>query len=616
MPGIVGMISRRAPEECANLVKAMTATMEHEAFYVSGTYSAPEMGIYTGWAVHGNSFAPSQPLLNEQGDVALILSGECFLDSKTGAELRQKGHQLGTSKATWLIHLYEEQGIQFFGNLNGLFSGVLIDKRQKKAFLFNDRYGIERIYWHEAADAIYFASEAKAVLRVLENLRSFDEEGVAQYLTFGCTLESRTLFRAIETMPGASLWSFEKGTCHKRRYFSPETWERQPVRSADDFQAEFQATLKRILPRYFEFNSQFGISLTAGLDSRMIMACRPETEQKPVSFTYSGERLDTLDTRIARRVAGVCGLEHHALHIGPDFFADFPAIADRTVYLTDGSFGILGAHEIYMSRLARQLVPVRITGNFGGEVLRCVSNFKPEPLADGLVNARLFPMMRSSIEQRAGMKEHEITFAAFREVPGYLFGNLQAGRSQIGFRTPYMDNELVSLAYQAPEGLRRSRAPGLLLVRKNDPSLAAIPTDKADLGNSRGLDGFIRRAFEKVTFKLDYYNNEGFPSWLSPLDPLIHGVASGLGILGRHKHLHYRRWFRQRLAAYLNEALDEACRLGSPFWNIGFLKRMAPDHASGRKNYVLEINAVLTLRSIERQMFQELPRKLEPVAKR
>ena len=175
--------------------------MEHESFYDSGMYSVPEMGIYAGWVAHENSFAAGQPFFNERRDVVLLFSGECFVDPETRTGLRQKGHELGQAAGSWLVHLYEEEGDRFFEKLNGLFSGLLIDKRQGKAFLFNDRYGVERIYWHETKDATYFASEAKALLRVLPELRAFDREGVAQFLTFGCTLGQRTLFRGVQLLP-------------------------------------------------------------------------------------------------------------------------------------------------------------------------------------------------------------------------------------------------------------------------------------------------------------------------------------------------------------------------------------------------------------------------------
>src|SRR6266446_2399973 len=360
MPGIVGIVSQRQSEECQNLVTSMVSSMEHESFYDSGTYSVPEMGIYAGWVAHENSFAAGQPFFNEQRDVVLLLSGECFVDPETRTDLKRKGHELRPAIGNWLVHFYEEEGDQFFEKLNGLFSGLLIDKRQSMAFLFNDRYGAERIYWHETNDATYFASEAKALLRILPELRGFDEEGVAQFLNYRCTLDWRTLFRGVQLLPGASVWSFEGGRCQKRKYFSPATWESQPTLSIESFESQFQETFKKILPRYFQSDSKIGISLTAGLDTRMIMACRPHTADEPVCYTFSGKNGQTLDDRLAARVARACDLKHQLLRIRPDFLSDFASHVDRAVNRTDGCSGALGAHEIYLNAQARQLASVRL----------------------------------------------------------------------------------------------------------------------------------------------------------------------------------------------------------------------------------------------------------------
>ena len=59
-------------------------------------------------------------------------------------------------KGACLVHLYEEEGDKFLEKLNGLFSGLLIDKRQKRAVLFNDRYGVERIYYYEVERQLLF----------------------------------------------------------------------------------------------------------------------------------------------------------------------------------------------------------------------------------------------------------------------------------------------------------------------------------------------------------------------------------------------------------------------------------------------------------------------------
>lgn len=604
MPGINGIISARPPQECRKLVTSMTGCMMHERFYISGTHFAPELGVYAGWVACESSFAASQFFFNEDKNIVLIFAGECFADPQMSIGLRQKGHKVETKDGDWLVHLYEEEGDQFFAKLNGLFSGLLIDKRQGKAFLFNDRYGVERIYWHESDESVYFASEAKALLRILPKLREFDERGVAEFLNFGCTLDSRTLFRGIEVLPGASVWSFGDGRCQKGKYFSPGAWEAQAVLSTEEFTTKFQETFNKILPRYFQSQAKIGISLTGGLDTRMIMACRPDSLEKPACYTFSGNATRTMDDRLAQRVARVCGLEHQLLRLESDFFSDFATHADRTIFATDGCFGVTGAHETYLNGKARELTPVRLTGNYGSEILRGISTLKPLGLSPHLFDSRFDP--NPLVESGAKGSKNPITFAAFTEVPSSLFGSLAASRSQVRFRTPYLDNEIVALAYQAPEKIRRSSLPAWRLIEANNPSLSKIPTDRGS-GERTGPVTTFRRLFFEATFKLDYLNNEGWPNWLSPFEPIFTRVTSSLGIMGLHKYLHYRSWFRRELADYVRDVIADARGRQSPFWNSDVLERMGEDHICGRKNYVREINAVVTLAAVERLLFRAVP---------
>jgi asparagine synthase (glutamine-hydrolysing) len=608
MPGVVGVISKRPVEECRSLVKSMASSMEYEPFYDSGMYSVPEMGVYAAWVAHEKSFATGQPFLNEERDVVLLLAGECFVDSRTLTDLRQKGHEFGQTAGSWLVHLYEEESDCFFEKLNGLFSGLLIDKRRSKAFLFNDRYGVERIYWHETENALFFASEAKALLRVLSELREFDQEGVSQFLAFGCTLGERTLFQGIRLLPTGSVWSFENGKRHKRKYFSPESWQSQPILTTEAFHSKFQETFKRVLPRYLESNSKIGISLTAGLDSRMIMACLPPAEVKPICYTFSGEKRDTLDVRLAARVAEACGLEHRILRLGPDFFLNFASQVDRTVYATDGYLGCLGAHEIYFNSRARALSPVRLNGVFGGEILRGVSMFKPLPLARQLLDPDLGKAVTACVCHWSRDGEHPLTFAAFREIPEKRFATPAASRSQSNFRTPYLDNEVVALAYQAPEAVPMSIDFTLSLIKTNNPSLSKIPTDMGGMGEANWLAAISRRIFSKTVCKVDYLRNEGLPSPLSRFDSLLTELSSALRIAGLHKYLHYRIWFQRELAAFVDGVLKDVQVRQRSFWDSHFLEHMASEHTTGRKNYLREIDVVVTLEAVERLLFRDLPR--------
>jgi asparagine synthase (glutamine-hydrolysing) len=599
MPGIAGIISNSSTDKCQDMLQSMIGCMKHESFYVSGTYCVPEMAVYAGWTALDGSFASGQVFSNERNDIALLFSGECFPDSGGGSSFGRTEESAQQKSGRSLVALYEKEGDRFFQKLNGLFSGLLIDKRQRQVFLFNDRYGIERLYVCENKEGLYFASEAKALLRVLPELRVFDEAGVAQFLTFGCTLEWQTLFRGIQLLPGGSLWSIQKNHVKKGTYFSPSTWESQAPLTEREFQSRFKETFKRILPRYFNSASRIGVSLTGGLDTRMITACLPNVGAKPVCYTFTGQKPTILDSSLAVRVAEVCGMEHRNLQIDSDFFANFRALADKTVYVTDGCFGVLGAHEVYFNGKARQLSPIRLTGNFGSEVLRGMSTFKPIGLSRELFTQDINRMVDSCAVGVQGAGDHPISFAAFKEIPWNLFGSLAAGRSQVTFRTPYLDNEIVALAFRAPESLRKSALVALQLVKENNPALAGIPTDRGRGGESRGLACILGRLFCDVTFKLDYIYSERLPTWLAPFDPLI-GQLDSVGILGLHKFLRYRRWLRSELTTYLNDMLASVRARQMPYWNGDFLEGMAKEHISGRRNYLREINAVLTLEAIDR----------------
>ena len=263
----------------------------------------------------------------------------------------------------------------------------------------------------------------------------------------------------------------------------------------------------------------------------------------------------------------------------------------------------------------RQLAPVRVTGVFGGEILRGVSMFKPFRLSPGLVNPEFEQSLNSLAQDWTRDNEHPVTFTAFREIPQKRFGTPAASRSQLTFRTPYLDNEIVALAYRAPGSLRASPLTAWSVVANNSELLSRIPTDTGVVAKANGLGMVPRRILSKAVCKLDYLYAEGLPDWLSPFDHLFSWVDSGVKIFGWHKFLHYRRWFRRELADYVAGILKEVqTRRSTPFWNSRFLETLAYEHINGRRNYVHEIDAVLTLDAVDRLLFRDLPSEPEQPA--
>src|ERR1700738_4156202 len=235
MPGIVGIITKMPRERATSELLRMLGSMLHESFYVSGTWIDEELGLYAGWMEREEACGGEMPQRNEAGDKTLLFSGDEFAAPGIARELKQRGHTLQQGLHSHLIHQAEEDP-HFPLGLNGQFQGVVADRTQGTATLFNDRFGMRRLYYHEARDAFYFAAEAKALLAVRPELRKIDEQGLGELIGCGCTLEDRTIFKGVLVLPCASAWVFRRGELvNKGRYFDPRGWEEQPVMEPDPF---------------------------------------------------------------------------------------------------------------------------------------------------------------------------------------------------------------------------------------------------------------------------------------------------------------------------------------------------------------------------------------------
>src|SRR3974390_1136854 len=206
MPGIVGIITKAPRAVAERELLQMLETLRHEDFYVTATWADESRGIYVGWAARKGSFSDAMPLRNEPGDVALIFSGEEFPEPGAVRRLKARGHEFDPAGPSYLVHLYEQEQSSFPASLNGRFHGLLADRNRGIGILFNDRFGMHRLSYHEAKDAVYFAGEAKAILAVRPELRRMDPQGAGEFIACGCVLENRTLFEGIRLLPQASAW--------------------------------------------------------------------------------------------------------------------------------------------------------------------------------------------------------------------------------------------------------------------------------------------------------------------------------------------------------------------------------------------------------------------------
>jgi asparagine synthase (glutamine-hydrolysing) len=468
--------------------------------------------------------------------------------------------------------------------------------------LFNDRYGMHRIYYHEAKEAFYFAAEAKAILAVCPELRSADARGLGELVSCGCVLENRTLFKGIYVLSPASAWIFRNRSVERKKtYFQPQEWENQELLDPESYYRELRDVFSRNLPRYFNGHQRIGMSLTGGLDTRMMMAWLKPSPGSLPCYSFGGKFRECQDVTVARRVAHACGQSHQVIPVGEEFLTRFPHYAERTVYLTDGCADVSRSPDLYVNEQAARIAPVRMTGNYGGEVLRRVRAFKPEAPTPELFEAELLSQVRVAKQTYGGLTQgHPLSFAVFRQAPWHHYGLLALEQTQLSLRSPYLDNDLIRTIFRAPQSVLASNDISLRLIADGDTALRRIRTDRGLAGNHSRLWRVASRKFLEFTFKAEYAYDYGMPQPVAQIDHLLSQFHLERVFLGRHKFYHFRIWYRDALSKYVKEMLLDPRTLSRPYLEKKTLENIVRRHIKGDRNYTTAIHKVLTLELVHR----------------
>jgi len=587
----------------------MVKSLSHESSYSTGIWADESAGIYLGWSALGGSFSDGMPLHNEHGDITLVFSGEEYPEPGTAQKLKERGHAVEIPGPSYLVHLAEEAP-NFPAGLNGRFHGVLADKSRGTASLFNDRYGMHRVYYYESKDAFYFAAEAKALLAVRPELRKVDGQALGEFVACGCVLENRTIFQGIHILPPASLWRFENATLrNKGKYFDPAEWERQGTLEPDAYYRQLREVFTANLPRYFDGQQPMAVSLTGGLDTRMIMAWWKAAPESLPCYTFGGPYRDCQDVVIARRIAKLCGQPFQVIQVGDEFLRRFAHYAERAVYLSDGCAAVNRAADLYTNEIAATIAPIRMTGNYGSEILRRLRAFKANmPTPDVFTPEFLTHVEAAKNKYAAALSGHAVSFTAFRQAPWYQYSLLSLEQTQLTVRSPYLDNDVVRTAFRAPNSeipkndMFEDNDDCSRLIADGNQALQKIRTDRG-LGGNHGWTTPIVRAILEFTFRAEYAYDYGMPQWLARVDHAFKPLHLERQFLGRHKFCHYRIWYRDALAEYVREILLDRHSLARPYVQPKVIETLVRRHLRGDANHTSDIHRLLTLELVHRRFF-------------
>ena len=563
-----------------------------------------------------------QPISNEDGTVWLVLNGEIYNFRELRAELEEKGHHFRTRSDTEVIvHLYEEEGLEFFRRLRGMFGIALWDKRLERLVLGRDRIGEKPLYIRREPHRLLFASELKAILQAEDVPRRLNPVALEEYLALGYVPAPLCLLEGFEKLLPGHYLVVERGRTKDHSYWDAPLGKTENC-SEEEWIERIQAKILETVQAQLVSDVPLGAFLSGGLDSSTIVAAMARATGQPVktySIGYKGEHTYYNELPYANAVAKAFGTDHHEIVVEPNVSELLPQL----IWHLDEPVADSAILTTYLvSRLARESVTVILSGVGGDELFGGYRRYLGDGLQryyrwlPGSLRRRLLPALLRRIPQdrHSVWKDYARYAAAF--VDAAELPPAERYMKYVTLFSPQVQSQLVQAGarMEGPAGGAAAAAlHSYFEACKNSDSLqrimyvdlkTSLPDDLLALTDRMTMAASIECRAPFVDFELieltmrmpsslkvrgtqlKYLMKKAVSPWL-PRE-IIHRKKRGFGApMGA--------WLRRDLRPLVEEMLSESAvqRRGLLRWNT--VRQLIADHEAERHDHTDHLFALISL---------------------
>ena len=165
MCGFVGILKTKgdARQKREQALK-MSAKIRHRGPDWSGVYSNDKAVLAHERLAIVNPLSGGQPLYSSDGKIVLAVNGEIYNHQEIRRRYAGQYEFQTGSDCEVILALYQDKGVDFLDELNGIFSFVLYDTETDDYLVARDPIGVIPLYiGHDKDGTVYVASELKAL---------------------------------------------------------------------------------------------------------------------------------------------------------------------------------------------------------------------------------------------------------------------------------------------------------------------------------------------------------------------------------------------------------------------------------------------------------------------
>ncbi|MBV8736330.1 MAG: asparagine synthase (glutamine-hydrolyzing) [Alphaproteobacteria bacterium] len=493
MCGIAGLMTRDGAPPSSAPLRAMEAALRHRGPDGVGHYRSADLAMVQTRLAIIDLETGAQPLYEPAG-AALIANAEIYNYLELREKLSSSTRPIAFSTQSDCevpLHLYRRHGLDFTRHLRGMYAIALHDPAARRLVLTRDPFGIKPLYYADTATGFAFASEPNALIEAgivaPQLLRSARDELVQMQFTTG----RETIFAGINrVLPGETV-VVRQGRIvdRQRRTALPEYG---PIDlGEDEALSRLDAALVDSVRLHQRSDVPFGMFLSGGIDSTAVLAMMARLAERPVkAFTIGFADGEADERPAARAAAKAVGAEHVEVEFSEaDFWRSLPQIVSGVDDPT-ADYAILPTWALANTARAAD-IKVILSGEGGDELFAGYGRYRSilRPWWAGGRRPRARGMLDDLGILRGAITGWRDGIAAAEALAGSHAGTrLQAAQAVdcadwlpndllikldrclmahgTEGRTPYLDSELVGLAFRLPDDLKIRRGLGKWLLRR------------------------------------------------------------------------------------------------------------------------------------------------------
>jgi len=366
MCGIAGIMTRNGSPLDPNLIERLKKDLRHRGPDGDGVHAAGNMAMVQTRLAIIDLETGDQPIF-EPGGAALVANGEIYNYLELRTELPDVTF-MTNSDCEPPLHLYRKRGIEFAKALRGMYALAIHDPVKEVLLLARDPFGIKPLYYIEGDDFFAFASEPRALIDVGLATATLVPERRDELLQLQFTCGRETIFRNINrVLPGETL-VVRNAKIVERFRIPALPASNGPAPPIDEALDRLDRALADSIRLHQRSDVPYGLFLSGGIDSSVVLALMARTNDRPVrTYTVGFSGTGVPDERAhAREVARLVGAEHTEVEFDEeDFWTLLPRIvADMDDPAAD--YAILPSWKL--ARVASKDLKVVLSGEGGDEL--------------------------------------------------------------------------------------------------------------------------------------------------------------------------------------------------------------------------------------------------------